>query len=180
MVKVREVMKKHVITADLDTNMYVISKTMTNNRIGSVIFLRDGSPVDIVTTDDIVSMVASGRDPKKTKIKDIRKKRKELITVSPEDNILAIAKKMIKLGVKRFPVVEKRKLVGIISEKEILIVSPELIEILSEKLKEKVESVPDFDSTEMSGLCEFCEQYSDELQNINGRWICPECRNGNN
>jgi len=38
MVKVKEVMKTHVITAALDTNMSVISKIMTNNKIGSVIF----------------------------------------------------------------------------------------------------------------------------------------------
>ena len=180
MVKVKEVMKKRVMTAGLDTNMYEISKTMTKNRIGSVIFLKDGDPIDIVTTDDIVGMVAQGKDPKKTFVKDISKKRRDLLTVSPEDNILAIAKKMIKLGVKRFPVVDKGRLVGIISDKEILLVSPELIEILSEKLKERVESVPGFDSTEMSGLCESCGQYSDELKSIDGIWVCRECRNDDN
>jgi len=175
MVKVKEVMKTHVITAALDTNMSVISKIMTNNKIGSVILIEDDKPVDIVTTDDIVTTVASGKDPKKTKIKDIHKQRKKLITISPDDNILAVSKKMIKLGVKRFPIVENGRLIGIVSEKEILLVSPELIEILSEKLKEKVEAVPGINNMKLSGLCENCEEYSDNLENRNGRWVCPEC-----
>jgi len=176
MVKVKEIMKIHVITASKDTNMSIISKMMTNNKVGSVVFVESRKPVEIVTTDDIVSMVSEEMDPQKTTINDMRKKRKKLITISPDDNILNVAKKMIKLGVKRFPVIDKKgELVGIISEKEILLVSPELIEILSEKLKEKVEAVPGFVS-ELSGICESCGQYSDNLKNINGRWICPKCQ----
>ncbi|NOX71472.1 MAG: CBS domain-containing protein [Candidatus Micrarchaeota archaeon] len=176
MVKVKEIMKSPVITASPDTNMSVISKMMTNNKIGSVVFVDDNRPVDIVTTDDIVGMVSAELDPKKTTIKDLRKSKRKLLTVSPDDNVLNVAKKMIKSGVKRFPVVDKNgKLVGIISEKEILLVSPELIEILTEKLKEKIEAVPGFVSP-LSGICEACGQYSDELKNINGRWVCTNCQ----
>ena len=87
-----------------------------------------------------------------------------------------IAKKMIKNGIKRMPVVDdKNNLVGIVSDKEILLISPELIEILSEKIKMRVESVAKPEEV-ISGICEECGEYSDELTNIDGRWICPECR----
>lgn len=176
MVKIEEIMKKNVVTADINTNMDSISKMMTNNKIGSVIFTEDKKPIDIVTTDDIVTMVSSGFDPKKTTIKDIHKgKKRQLKTISPEENILSVAKKMIKIGVKRFPVVDKTgNLLGIVSEKEILLVSPELIEILSEKLKEKIDSVPGMTSN-VAGVCEACGQYADDLGNENGRWICGKC-----
>jgi transposase len=63
---------------------------------------------------------------------------------------------------------------GIISTKEIILVAPELLEILSEKLKAGIEKVAKPDQT-ISGICERCGEYSDGLKNINGRWICQDC-----
>ncbi len=96
------------------------------------------------------------------------------MTVSPDEDILSVSKKMIKSGIKRFPVVKDGKLKGIVSTKEILLVSPELIKLLSEKLKAKVEAVARPDQT-ISGICEICDSYSDELKNREGRWVCQEC-----
>ena len=146
---------------------------MANNRIGSVVIMVNMKPVGIVTADDIVTVVARGQDPKQTIIKNLPKRR--LITVSQDDDVLKVAKKMIKSGVKRMPVIKDGKLQGIISEKEILLISPELIDVLSEKLKMRVGSVANPDET-ISGICETCEAYSDELLNIGGRWLCEDCR----
>jgi len=175
--KVKDVMKKHVVTVDPDMNMSTIAKILTNNRIGSVVIVdKEGKPSGMVTTNDIVTLIARGRDPKKVKAWDFWKERKRpFMTVSPDEGITKVAKKMIKTGVKRFPVVDEGKLVGIISTKEILLVSPELIEILSEKLKAKVDAVARPDQT-ISGLCERCGEYSDELKNVEGRWLCQDCR----
>jgi CBS domain-containing protein len=174
MVKVSEIMKTHVVTAAIDTDMSAIAKMMTNSRVGSIVIVEGDKPVEIVTTDDVVSTVSSGLDPKTTTIKDIHKRKGALMTISPDENILGVTKKMIKLGVKRFPVVDdKGRLVGIISEKEILLVAPELVEILSEKLKSKIIAVPN--APEITGVCEECGQYSEDLESIDGRWICGEC-----
>ena len=173
MAKVKQIMKKYVITVDPDISVSDAAKIMTNNRIGSVVIMVNMKPVGIVTADDIVTVVARGQDPKQTVIKDLPKKR--LITVSQDDDILKVAKKMIKSGVKRMPVIKDGKLQGIISEKEILLISPELIDVLSEKLKMRVGSVARPDEI-ISGICETCEAYSDELQNIGGRWLCEDCR----
>jgi len=54
-------------------------------------------------------------------------------------------------------------------------VSPELINVLSEKLKMRVDAVANPDQ-EISGICERCEAYSDNLKNIGGRWLCEDCR----
>ena len=173
MVKVKQVMKKYVITVDPEISVSDAAKIMSNNRIGSVVLISNMKPNGIVTNDDVVSVVARGQDPKRTLIKDLPKKK--LITADPEDDVMRITKKMLKTGVKRLPVVKNGKLQGIISEKEILLVSPELIDILSEKLKMRVGSVVRPNET-ISGICETCEAYSDELQNIGGRWLCEDCR----
>jgi signal-transduction protein with cAMP-binding, CBS, and nucleotidyltransferase domain len=128
----------------------------------------------IITDDDIVGIIARGRDPRKVKVGSI-KSRKRFVTASPEDNMLSVTKKMIRTGVKRIPVVKNGKLMGIVSDKEILTVSPELINLLSEKLKARISMVAEPDQ-EISGICERCEAYSDDLHNLGGRWLCEGCR----
>ncbi len=174
--KVKDVMKKHVVTVDPNMSMSTISKILTNNRIGSVVILNKGKPTGMITTNDIVTLIAKDKDPKKIKAgKFWEKKKRPFMTISPDEKIFRVAKKMLKTGIKRFPVIEDGKLKGIISTKEIILVAPELLEILSEKLKAGIERVARPEQT-ISGLCEKCGEYSDELKNIEGRWLCPDCR----
>jgi CBS domain-containing protein len=181
MVKVREVMKKNVITITPEKTVEYAAKVMTNNRVGSLIVVEKGGRVkDIVTESDVTTVVAKGMDPKKVTIGDLKKmvlkKKAGLITVGPSEDILHVAKLMVKNGIKRVPVVEDGKLKGIIADKEILIISPELIEIMSEKLKSRVSMVPSRDKV-ISGICESCGGYSDDLHNVDDGWLCSECRN---
>jgi CBS domain-containing protein len=175
LVKVKDIMKKNVITADPDLNLADVAKIMTNNRVGSVVVLNNDRPIGMVTDSDIVTIVAEGKSPRKVKIKDIPKRRKGFISARPNESCMDVTKRMIKNGVKRVPVIEKGKLMGMVSDKEILLVSPELINLLSEKLKIRVDRVAD-PGREISGICENCESYSDHLVNVGGRWLCEGCR----
>ncbi len=178
MVKAKEVMKKHVVTIDPGIDMYTVSKILTNNRVGCAVIIEGENPIGAVTTNDIVTLVAKGKNLRKVKAWDFwKKKKKPFETVGPDDNIMDVTKRMIRTGIKRIPVVDKGKLRGIISTKEILLVSPELIEILSEKLKSRVEAVVKPHQS-ISGICENCDSYSDNLVNVDGRWICLDCREG--
>ncbi len=177
MVKVKEVMKRIVVTAGPDITLEEAAKMMTKNRVGSVVIVdkSSGKPVGIVTNEDIVGVVAEGKNPKDVRAKDLKSKR--FITASPEDTLIDVTKKMIKTGVKRVPIVDTEgRLVGIISEKEIVLVSPEMLNVLSEKLKMRVESVMPTEGS-ISGICERCEGYSDDLRNVGGQWLCEGCRN---
>ena len=175
MVKVKEVMKKNVITADPNLKMSDIAKIMTNNRVGSVVVMKNKKPVGIVTDSDIVTIVAKGKSPSSVKVKEVEKRRGGFIKAGPDESVMAVARKMRKTGVKRVPIIEKGKLLGMISDKEILLVSPELLNIMSEKLKMRVENVAD-PTREISGICENCESYSAHLTNNNGRWVCEDCK----
>ena len=62
MPKVKEIMKSHVITIGPEVPMSKIAKILTNNRVGSVVIVRDDKPVNIITTNDIVTLVAHGKD----------------------------------------------------------------------------------------------------------------------
>lgn len=172
-VKVKDIMKKNVITVDPEITVSDASKIMTNNRVGCVILLKAQKPIGIVTDSDIVKLVALGKDAGSTKVLDICSK--NFVSARPGEEMLEVVHRMVKMGVKRLPVIERGRLIGIISDKEILITAPELIYILSEKLKTRVSSVAT-PSMEISGICEGCGGYSDELKNVSGRWLCEDCR----
>jgi len=173
MVKIREIMKKRVITVDPEATIADVSRIMTNNRVGSLVIMKSGKPVNIVTDSDIVGVIAEGKNPNKVKIKDL--KMGKFVTAAPNDTMLHVIKVMVKNGVKRIPIIEGGKLEGIVSDKEILLVSPELIEVLSEKLRARVGMVAGPRQT-ISGICEDCGNYSDELKNTSSKWICEDCR----
>lgn len=174
MPKVKEVMRRYVVSVTPNITVSRAAQIMTNNRIGSVIVLENNNPTGILTVEDIVALISRGQNPGVIKVGEIPKR--EFVTVSPEDDIVKVARKMIKSGVKRMPVIRNGNLEGIITDKELLVVSPQLIEILSEKLKMRIERVAQPDQL-ISGICEKCESYSDELKNLGGRWLCEDCRN---
>ena len=173
MKKISAIMRFPVITATPEATVDSIARIMTNNRIGAVVIMDNAKPVGIITGDDVVSAVAKGPSAVKSSVRPLLKR--PFVSLSPDDDILKATKMMIKQGKKRIPVVKDNKLVGIISEKEILLTAPELLTVLSEKLKASVERVPRQDG-QITGLCEECEEYSEELENQNGRWLCEDCR----
>jgi len=172
MVSVDKIMKRFVVTADPGITLMDAAKIMTVNRIGSVVVMKGSVPVNMVTNDDIVSIVAQGKNPSKMKLGDMKKK--SVVTVPPEENIQKVAQLMIKTGFKRIPVMKNGKLYGIVSEKEIVLVQPQLLDIMSEKLRMRIERVSPREGT-ISGICEMCEGYSDDLKNVGDKWLCESC-----
>lgn len=173
MVNVQKIMRKYVVTVDPKTTLAEAAKIMTNNKIGSVVIVEKNSPVSIITSEEMVTAVAKGINPKKTTVDKMTKNK--LITVSPDEDVLDVSRKMVKNGIKRVPVVKDGQLVGIVSDKEIMITAPEMLEVISERLKASVSTVAPKD-IELSGICEDCGEYADDLKNVNDRWMCEDCR----
>lgn len=173
MVKVKDIMRKYVVTLGPKATLEEAAKIMTNNKIGSIIIVEGNEPTGIVTSEEMVSAIADGVDPKKTSLKKMAKNR--LITAAPEDDVLKVSRKMVKNGIKRMPVVKNKQLVGIVSDKEIMLTTPEMLGVISERLKASV-ALRAPRGMELSGICEDCGEYADSLRNVNGRWICEDCR----
>lgn len=173
MVKVSEVMRKYVVTVDPSFNMYTAAKIMTNNRIGSVVVVDNGGKaIGIVTIEDIATVVSKGLSPKNVSVREFTEK--DFVTAKSDDNLLDVVKKMNKRGVKRIPIIDNDKLEGIVSDKEVILTTPEMVGILSEKLKARVEKVARPNDS-ISGICEKCESYSNTLRHHEGRWLCTDC-----
>jgi CBS domain-containing protein len=170
-IRVGDCMRKEVVTLKEDSTVMEAANLMKNHSIGSVVILRDKTPVGIVTEGDITyKVVAEGRDPRKTLMKEIMHSKLKMI--GPNETIEKVAGILRDAGIKRLPVVnDKGKLIGIIGETDIVRISPELYDIIREKT-----SLENYGASEvLSGQCEICGNYSEMLKKSGGKLACEEC-----
>ncbi len=101
-----------------------------------------------------------------------------LTTIDPDETLSETARRMSRLNVRRLGVMYKGDLVGIISSKDILAITPELLEIIQEKARiERGTAVEEgSESAVLSGYCEQCGSWSDDLIELEGNFLCEECR----
>ncbi|MCW1306397.1 MAG: CBS domain-containing protein, partial [Candidatus Nanoarchaeia archaeon] len=109
------------------------------------------------------------------KVKDVMTT--ELITVGPELDLFEIAKIMNSREVRRLPVCDGDKLLGLVTEKDILKFAPSLIYILTEKMKLRGPKNLSSKSREYryTGACEICGNFSENLREKRGMLICEFC-----
>jgi CBS domain-containing protein len=121
--EVGDVMTLAVITEDEDAPVSKISKDMEESEIGSVVITRGGKPVGVVTDTDIASKVIM-KDKKASEIKAKEIMCSPLITIGPDAPVEKACGIMAAKGIRRMPVMDEDKLVGIISVRNILTRSP--------------------------------------------------------
>lgn len=174
-VLVRDIMNGPVISASPDDTIYDIAKKMKDENIGSIIIIENDKPVGIVTDWDIVSKaIANDAKPSQIKAKDVMK---ELYTIESEESITEAARLLRKYNIKRLGVVYKNRLVGIISSSDVIAVTPDLVEIVSEKATIiRGELGIARSARNVSGFCDQCGEWSDLLQHVEGTFICEVCR----
>jgi CBS domain-containing protein len=112
---IRDVMSLDPITVPADAGIATAARAMKESDIGDVLVLDDSDQVcGIVTDRDIVlRVVAEGRDPSETKLGDICSR--ELETLTPDDTVSDAVKLMSKKAIRRLPVIEGGRPVGIVS-----------------------------------------------------------------
>jgi CBS domain-containing protein len=116
---VGDAMSSPVITVDGETNVRDSATLMSEKGIGSLIVLRRGKPVGIVTKRDIIKRVVSEcKDPCGTKIRDIMTS--PVITTSKDVGILSAMRTMREHQISQMLVLEGDKMAGIISERDLI------------------------------------------------------------
>jgi len=168
-VLVREVMKKTVKAVDMNDSIDKAATMMKDNRIGSVVVIGEKNVKGILTTRDIVyKHVALGHGKNASDIMT-----KDLITIAPDKTIEDAARLMVKKGIEKLLVFDNGKMVGIITSTDILTIEPALFEILLERMKigggSNREDQVEFEQ------CDRCKKYSDEIEEVNGAYLCKEC-----
>jgi CBS domain-containing protein len=111
---IRDVMTPEPHTVQAGTKLADAAAIMRDADIGDVIVMTDGTVSGIVTDRDMaVRAVAEGRDPKKTAVGEICSK--ELVALSPADSVEDAIGKMREMAIRRLPVVDDGRAVGIVS-----------------------------------------------------------------
>jgi CBS domain-containing protein len=111
---VRDIMTKNIVVIDHDKNAVEAARIMTEKGISSLFVVKDNNPVGIVTERDFIKKVcAKGLPVDQVKMGDIMSK--ILTTAGPETPIEVAVQRMVNHKIRRLPVMENGKLVGIIT-----------------------------------------------------------------
>ena len=112
---VSDIMNQSVVSCAPDENVAHAARLMASYNVGSLpVCSPDGRLRGIVTDRDIVlRCVAEGSDPRKTPVRELMTR--AVASLSPGDDISRAADKMGGSQVRRMPVVQGGKVVGILS-----------------------------------------------------------------
>ena len=176
-IPLKDVMVREVVKGDLNLTVLEAAKIMRKYDVNSIVVLDRGEPVGIVTEGDIISEVVSkDLKPSKMKLKDIMTT--PLITASPGDRLSDIAKKMSRERIRKIPVIDDGKLVGIVADIDIISVSSEMNSILAELIEMNVEreTIEPGGESLGQGICEKCGSFSHYLEMVDGLMVCETCK----
>ncbi len=170
-IRVGDVMARGIVTAAPGDLVKDACATMARHDLSGLTVVSKGKYAGMLTQGDLVGMIAKGGNPAKAKVGDIMGQK--LVSIGPDADVSDAAKLMVKSGVKRLPVLNRGKLVGVITQTDIVRISPAVYELVFDKAKADGALL----ETEipMSGECEECENYSERLRNVNGTLVCEEC-----
>lgn len=175
---VKDVMSSPVITVDEDATVDKAAQLMADSRIGCIVVTsKEGKPLGVITESDFVTRVlAKNIQPSKLTAKEVMTS--PLITIDPDETLTETARRMSQLNIRRLGVTYKGNLAGVISSKDILAITPELFEIIQEKARiERGTAVEESsESAPLAGYCEQCRSWSDDLTEVEGNFLCEECR----
>jgi len=169
-VPIGEVMKRNPTMIDITATVAKAAKVMCQEGVGSVIILDHNKPIGIVTEEDInCKVVAKDLKPSKVHVNEIMST--PLITVSADKTSGDAARMMVKNEVRRLPVVDEHdKVISIVTVRDLLSVSTELNDLLEELIVINREELVE------QGVCDRCNQMSDDLKRVDGVMVCPGCR----
>jgi CBS domain-containing protein len=111
---IRDVMTPEPVTVATTTSLEQAARHMRDAGIGNVIVLEGEQITGILTDRDIVvRAVAEGWDPSQTPVGDVASR--ELTTIAPDETVDAAVALMRERSIRRLPVVESGRPVGIVS-----------------------------------------------------------------
>lgn len=176
---VKDVMTSPVITISEEDTVQEAARLMDKNDVGCIIVIdKDAKAAGIITERDMITRVLS-KNTMPSKIKAKKVMTSPLLTIDPDESLTDAARKMSRLNVRRLGVMYRGSLAGLISSKDILAVTPELVEIIQERAKIEKEPAPEEEEpapVALEGYCDHCGRWSEALKEIDGRLLCEECQ----
>jgi len=156
-----EIMTTKVITVDISERVEEALRLMIKFDVGSVIVTDKQKPVGIITERDITRASLRGDSLLKIPVRGLMSK--PVQSVGPDTQVWKAFEAMLKLGVRRLPVVEDEKLVGMVTEKDLtrwvlrIFYEPNL----PEEIRTLVQN-PQIEALTGRPRCPNCGNYQDE------------------
>ncbi|MGY1781732.1 CBS domain-containing protein [Geodermatophilus sp. SYSU D01036] len=114
-VTVGEVMRPPVATVERDAHVAAAAWLMKKHHDNALVVVTDGAtqePVTLVCDSDVAQVVADGRDLEQVRLTELPLS--EMVLVAPDTPVADAAERMLAAGVVYAPVVQDRRLVGLV------------------------------------------------------------------
>jgi CBS domain-containing protein len=170
-IPITSVMRKGVMVIDSEKTASDAARAMTRNRIGSLVVTERGKAVGIITERDMTRKLLARDRHGTVAIKEVMS---TPIRVIEEDKTVKDAVMLMKrYGIKRLPVMDKKKrLIGIVTDTDVTRALPGMMDLMIE-----LSSISRFEAgIESVGVCNRCGMWSESLANIQGEFLCDECK----
>ena len=116
--RVREVMTVDPAAVSPDLSAREAARILVERDVGPLPVVQDDILVGIVTDRDlVVRILAEDRDPASTTVGEIAST--EVVTIEPDEDLARALELMAAHQVRRLPVVEERRLVGILAQADV-------------------------------------------------------------
>jgi CBS domain-containing protein len=173
-IAVRDVMTRSPRTGEPGMSVMDAAGLMRDHKVGSLVIVEDGRPIGIVTERDFLyKVVAQNKQPSRMRVDEVMSA--PVVTTTPDAKLQDAAKAMAELRLRRLPVIEGERLVGMLTENDILRLSPSLIEVTREWKSVSSHGKSCSAEAVTEGYCDECGAFSDELREADGELLCPEC-----
>ena len=115
---VGKLMVKNVVTLQKDASVHEAVQLLNKHKIGCLIIVNNDEIAGIITERDLLERVLEKcKNPKETKVSEIMTR--SVITGTPDMDTLEATRLMFKLKVKKLPITEGNRLVGIVTVTDI-------------------------------------------------------------
>jgi CBS domain-containing protein len=114
----REIMTPNPRTVSPEQSVVEAARIMRDEDVGSLPVVEDDRLVGVVTDRDIVvRVIAEGRDPSSTSVGQIESR--DVVAVTPDQDLDQALAEMARHQVRRLPVVEGDRLVGVVAQADV-------------------------------------------------------------
>ena len=120
MLRIRDVMHSPVISIDPEKSIYEAAVLMEDHNIGSIIVIEEDRPVGILTERDFVRFITKEKVSARS-LKVVNLMTKAPTTIDADSTVEDAGELMTRQSIRRLPVVERDKIIGIVTNRDILL-----------------------------------------------------------
>ncbi|MEM0126474.1 MAG: CBS domain-containing protein [Thermoplasmatales archaeon] len=169
-ISVSDVMSRNPISVLSSITVRDAAEMMRDKKVSSLLVKEGEEYVGIVTERDIVTkVVALGLSSYDIKVNEIMSH--PLVYVDYDSPLEIAAEIMWKRKIRRLPVKRGEKVIGILTENDIVRISPGLIEITRGIMSDRDQGVV----KGIHGICDSCHEFSENLIYKAGSYYCERC-----